>query len=1179
MAPMRVILMSCGSYNPPTIMHLRMFELARDHLHKMGSCIVVGGVISPTHDAYGKQDLVNAAHRCAMLRLALQNSDWIRLSTWETRQNGWTRTKASLQHHQNLLNSVVYDSSEIKSLEIEDLEWIPENVKNSCDQPPIQIRLLCGGDLLESFGTYGLWLEEDIDAIVGQHGLVVVTRQGSNPNKFIYESDILYKYVDNIIIVTEWIPNDISSTRIRRALKRGENIRFFVQDSVIDYIYSNEIYDSKKPIQTIKLELSPPDANNYLSLATKYSRKSFITPSPTDVTMESPSPIEVLSIDVPDSVLRKNLQNSNNVPFTGLINALSENGKQVVQRSTYPGQAKQIITTESGESQILQEDDPQKDQKSSESCVKITEICSPHVENRRSLENDKNDYDSFEINTDKEELDSKYSHETEGQKKQLKKEETKKKEANEKPLEKVYTSVGAQAEFDIDVDKLKEYENTDYYLLKRDSNIEIDGKYLKSTVNTRKSPKKVKTEKIYIYDMANHPEEFVNHSTNNESYCNKAKVSQLWVQERMHPVKPARRECRSQEYLGKREKNFVIPKSIPLKGSLDSAINASDPIAIPRRKSAANDTFSKKSKSYESIKRYEEIFVDDLSNAESKFTTADDVQTDEFCSICCFANEINYLSRQNLSRDGNQDNFYTLRSTCSSLGDEDSTECDICNSWTLQEQMEAQNPAATSTDNICEICEICGEPNTIYAPEDTQSGFKPVEEESSDYLPEYELGSAGFVPIQEIKSDFKSVSEYEPEFISDYKKEPATFMSKIDNKSGLMSAHERSSDLISGYENRMTDLVPEKEIKSSFVPVQESKSDFTSSYEDRKRSLDSEEDIKSSFVPVKETKSDFMPIQEVKPDLIIVDERISDFIPIKELKSGTVKLQETKERFAPIHDLKWSVKTDNKIKSSELSKSTTQLGPVPERRTRSKSFTLENEMKLGSFLSEKERKLSIFVPKHESHSDSFIPKKKGKEEWIKTNSPKIFEIMSADPILDPAAEDRFEIGNVGARSPEEKFHHDVSERFQKEFLKAIYPRSAPRERSRSKHSQSKYRDEDASMAGNRRVSRKGSLVRKRSDEPVAHEKRRYSSADNLQSPNVLFKCNEKYFKSKAAKAASADNLRASRNSKKSKSLQRASKSVSYLDNCDSLIEDDSKDTDNQEARDNETDTAKPACLL
>ncbi|XP_036149253.1 nicotinamide/nicotinic acid mononucleotide adenylyltransferase 1 isoform X3 [Monomorium pharaonis] len=366
MAPKRVILMSCGSYNPPTNMHLRMFEIARDHLHRLGTHVVVGGVISPVHDVYAKKELASATHRCAMLRLALQNSDWIRLSTWETRQNCWSKTRISLQHHQNLLNSVLSNSNDIKHhLQIEDTEWIPENVKNSEDSTPIQIKLLCGADLLESFGIPGLWVEEDIDAIVGEHGLVVITREGANPNKFIYDSDILSKHMNNICIVTEWIPNEVSSSRIRRALKRGESVRYLLQDSVIDYIYKHEIYDARMPDTTIKLELPSPNANNYLHIHPRYLT-AFLTPSPSDVTMGSPSPVEIAaSIDVPDAVLRKNLQNTVGgggldeirEQFVSVISNSADNGNvKHVSRAAYPGQAKQIIASATGVARIVDED-------------------------------------------------------------------------------------------------------------------------------------------------------------------------------------------------------------------------------------------------------------------------------------------------------------------------------------------------------------------------------------------------------------------------------------------------------------------------------------------------------------------------------------------------------------------------------------------------------------------------------------------------------------------------------------------------------------------------------------------------------------------------------------------------------------------------------------------------------
>lgn len=246
MTPPNVVLLACGAFNPPTNMHLRMFEIARDHLHRLGYCNVVGGILSPVHDAYGKKELVSAKHRCEMLRLALQNSGWIRLSDWECHQEGWTRTRLVLQYHQNQLNSLLNSNNESpnKRQRRDDLSWIPDDVRFHSGGP-VQVKLLCGADLLESFATAGLWMDEDIDTIVGQHGLVVITREGNNPNKFIYESDLLTKYQSNINIVTEWITNEVSSTKIRRALRRSESVKYLLQESVIDYIHKHGLYGTK----------------------------------------------------------------------------------------------------------------------------------------------------------------------------------------------------------------------------------------------------------------------------------------------------------------------------------------------------------------------------------------------------------------------------------------------------------------------------------------------------------------------------------------------------------------------------------------------------------------------------------------------------------------------------------------------------------------------------------------------------------------------------------------------------------------------------------------------------------------------------------------------------------------------------------------------------------------------
>ncbi|XP_038219727.1 nicotinamide/nicotinic acid mononucleotide adenylyltransferase 1 [Zerene cesonia] len=219
----KIVLMACGSFSPPTYMHLRMFEIAKDYVHSLSLGTIVGGIVSPVHDAYGKKDLVAASHRVAMLKLALRSSGWVKVSEWETQQTGWTRTRASMQYHQEILNNHAHLT--------DPPSWLPDDILNVNDiddynsnqlngnTENVTVKLLCGADLLESFATPGLWSDEDLETILGQHGIVVVSRAGSDPGRFIYESDMLYKYRKNVILVTNYIVNEVSSTVLRRYLR------------------------------------------------------------------------------------------------------------------------------------------------------------------------------------------------------------------------------------------------------------------------------------------------------------------------------------------------------------------------------------------------------------------------------------------------------------------------------------------------------------------------------------------------------------------------------------------------------------------------------------------------------------------------------------------------------------------------------------------------------------------------------------------------------------------------------------------------------------------------------------------------------------------------------------------------------------------------------------------------
>lgn len=133
-------------------------EIAKDHFTESGTHEVIGGILSPVHDAYKKKGLISQTHRLAMLKLALLTSDWIRTSDWECQQDDWTRTRNTLQYHQNYLNSIIRDLNGVTSTNLP--SWLPNNVRQLKD--PVQIKLLCGADLLESFATPGLWDPEDV---------------------------------------------------------------------------------------------------------------------------------------------------------------------------------------------------------------------------------------------------------------------------------------------------------------------------------------------------------------------------------------------------------------------------------------------------------------------------------------------------------------------------------------------------------------------------------------------------------------------------------------------------------------------------------------------------------------------------------------------------------------------------------------------------------------------------------------------------------------------------------------------------------------------------------------------------------------------------------------------------------------------------------------------------------
>ncbi|XP_020919463.1 nicotinamide/nicotinic acid mononucleotide adenylyltransferase 2 isoform X1 [Sus scrofa] len=294
-----VILLACGSFNPITKGHIQMFERARDYLHKTGRFIVIGGIVSPVHDSYGKQGLVSSRHRLIMCQLAVQNSDWIRVDPWECYQDTWQTTCSVLEHHRDLMKRVtgcilsnvntpsmtpvigqpqnetsqpIYQNSNVptKPTAAKILGKVGESLSRiCCVRPPVErftfvdenanlgtvmryeeielrILLLCGSDLLESFCIPGLWNEADMEVIVGDFGIVVVPRDAADTDRIMNHSSILRKYKNNILVVKDDINHPmsvVSSTKSRLALQHGDgHVVDYLSQPVIDYILKSQLY-------------------------------------------------------------------------------------------------------------------------------------------------------------------------------------------------------------------------------------------------------------------------------------------------------------------------------------------------------------------------------------------------------------------------------------------------------------------------------------------------------------------------------------------------------------------------------------------------------------------------------------------------------------------------------------------------------------------------------------------------------------------------------------------------------------------------------------------------------------------------------------------------------------------------------------------------------------------------
>ncbi|RIB26172.1 hypothetical protein C2G38_2164027 [Gigaspora rosea] len=235
----QVILLTCGSYNPIHNLHIQIFEHAKQYLEDEKQYKIVLGYISPSQDMYVNQKYHKQAiplkDRKEMIRLAIKESPWIDITTWES---------SSKENAKDFVHYHLVVKKLSKFLEKN------EQVKKALNERPLKIVYLCGLDQVTKTERNGLKKLEDYE-------IVIIERYLNDTNgkkdleyckeklKVMYEKDKWNLLKDQISFINCKDNNEISSKAIRKSLKDKDNDDWenMCHPDVVNYIKENKILD------------------------------------------------------------------------------------------------------------------------------------------------------------------------------------------------------------------------------------------------------------------------------------------------------------------------------------------------------------------------------------------------------------------------------------------------------------------------------------------------------------------------------------------------------------------------------------------------------------------------------------------------------------------------------------------------------------------------------------------------------------------------------------------------------------------------------------------------------------------------------------------------------------------------------------------------------------------------
>ena len=190
-----------GSFNPPINSH---FILAKEILTKYNRIEKI--IFVPVSTKYKKDNLIADKHRYDMLKIMCNNQQKLEVSNIEL-----------------ITDKQLYT--------IQTLDFFKKMYKEN------EIYFIMGTDNLKEIKT---WREPA--RLLEEYKIIVLERENDKLENIIKESELLIKYKNSLIKVDEIDKIFLSSTMIRDKIKKGEDVKEFINEEVFEYIKENKLY-------------------------------------------------------------------------------------------------------------------------------------------------------------------------------------------------------------------------------------------------------------------------------------------------------------------------------------------------------------------------------------------------------------------------------------------------------------------------------------------------------------------------------------------------------------------------------------------------------------------------------------------------------------------------------------------------------------------------------------------------------------------------------------------------------------------------------------------------------------------------------------------------------------------------------------------------------------------------